>query len=150
MMNALPKSFISTFLLSSIRFYSSTKSVSSKYKKFIRDPINAREAISLLDKFEVFQNTPPIMAQPKKRPLYIYANTEIHMDSIDVVGFDYDFTLVHYTGHLQELIYDIARNFLIEKMGYSKDLRALKYDPSFGIRGLMFDVKKYVFSCFCE
>ena len=59
---------------------------------------------------------------PTKKPEYIYSNTEVDLGKIDIVGFDYDFTLVHYKPELQVLIYNTARDFLIEKLGYSGGL----------------------------
>lgn len=40
----------------------------------------------------------------------IYANTYVDLGNVDTVGFDYDYTLVHYTEELLTLLYSMALN----------------------------------------
>jgi HAD superfamily 5'-nucleotidase-like hydrolase len=61
------------------------------------------------------------------------------LDSIDVVGFDLDFTLAGYNHRMSELVYDLGRDFLINMLSYPSAFRSVKYDPSFGIRGITLD-----------
>lgn len=75
-------------------------------------------------------------------PKEIFANNHIRMSSISVVGFDYDYTLCHYSDEIQSLIYAMARDYLIHKLRYPRELRHLKYDPTFAIRGLTIDAEK--------
>mmetsp|Transcript_2187 Transcript_2187/g.5041 ORF Transcript_2187/g.5041 Transcript_2187/m.5041 type:complete len:566 (-) Transcript_2187:382-2079(-) len=76
-------------------------------------------------------------------PREIFANSEIHMDEIQAIGFDYDFTLVSYRNALQKLIFREARDHLVATKRYPKELQdLLEYDPSFAIRGLTFDTER--------
>lgn len=47
-------------------------------------------------------------------PSTIYANNEVNLDEVDIYGFDYDYTLALYSNALDEMIYNKAREFLIE------------------------------------
>ncbi|KAF1785261.1 HAD-like domain [Phytophthora cactorum] len=64
------------------------------------------------------------------------------LSGIDVVGFDYDYTLCHYSEELQHLIYAMARDYMVSKLRYPEGLSVLQYDPSFAIRGLTIDKQK--------
>jgi hypothetical protein len=71
----------------------------------------------------------------------IYANTYVDLGKVDTVGFDYDYTLVHYTDELLELLYDMALTRLVTDRYYPAEMltAGLKYDPFFSIRGLAVD-----------
>ena len=71
----------------------------------------------------------------------MYANSEVRLGSVDVLGFDYDFTLVSYKHTVQQLIYDIAKQYLVENLRYPPALETTTFDPTFCIRGLVFDRK---------
>lgn len=47
-------------------------------------------------------------------PSTIYANNEVNLEEVDIYGFDYDYTLALYSNALDEMIYNKAREFLIE------------------------------------
>lgn len=47
-------------------------------------------------------------------PATIYANNEVHLNEVDIYGFDYDYTLALYSNALDAMIYNKAREFLIE------------------------------------
>lgn len=47
---------------------------------------------------------------------------------------DFDYTVCDYTSELEELIYDQAKEYLVENCGYPNEIRASRYDPSFAIR----------------
>jgi hypothetical protein len=49
---------------------------------------------------------------------HIYTNNYINFDEVHTIGFDLDYTLVTYTVELQSLIYDLAKNILIESYGF--------------------------------
>ena len=72
----------------------------------------------------------------------VFVNNEISFKYIDVYGFDYDYTIANYSADLHNTIYDIAVDNLIEMFGYPKQIRSMKYDPGFAIRGLHFDTRK--------
>lgn len=44
----------------------------------------------------------------------IYANNEVNMSEVDIYGFDYDYTLALYSNALNAMIYNKAKEFLIE------------------------------------
>lgn len=71
----------------------------------------------------------------------IYANAYVDLSKVDVVGFDYDYTLVTYTEELLELIYDMALKRLVKEFQYPAEMLevGLKFDPFFSIRGLAVD-----------
>lgn len=48
--------------------------------------------------------------------LGIYVNKNLRLDSIQVYGFDYDYTLAHYSPSLQNLIYDQAKQHLVNEV----------------------------------
>lgn len=43
-------------------------------------------------------------------------NRNVRLDDIEVFGFDYDYTLAHYSGNLQNLIYDLAKKHLVNEV----------------------------------
>jgi hypothetical protein len=67
----------------------------------------------------------------------IFANTYVDLGKVDTVGFDYDYTLVHYTEELLDLLYDMALSRLVNDRHYPPEMleSGLKYDPFFSIRG---------------
>jgi hypothetical protein len=54
---------------------------------------------------------------------------------IDTYGFDYDYTLATYNENLEAFIYEKARDYLVDGLGYPELLRSKAYDPKFAIRG---------------
>ncbi|CAN6482489.1 unnamed protein product [Victoria cruziana] len=83
-----------------------------------------------------------IKMMPKMDPKGIYVNKNLRLESIQVYGFDYDYTLAHYSGNLQSLIYDLAKEHLVNEHRYPESCMQFKYDPSFPIRGLYYDKLK--------
>jgi hypothetical protein len=43
-------------------------------------------------------------------------NKNVKLDDLQVYGFDYDYTLSHYSDHLQCLIYDLAKKHLVDEV----------------------------------
>jgi len=85
---------------------------------------------------------------PGANPREIFSNSELHLDKIKVVGFDYDFTLASYRTDVQRFIYDEARNCLIDKYRYPSELSRISYDKNFAIRGLTFDTEHVSARCY--
>lgn len=48
--------------------------------------------------------------------LGIYVNKNLNLDNIQVYGFDYDYTLAHYSSNLQSLIYDLAKEYMVNEV----------------------------------
>ena len=72
----------------------------------------------------------------------VFVNRSLSLENIKYFGFDMDYTLAVYKSPAYEnLAFSLCVDRLIEQ-GYPSSLRRFKYDPSFPIRGLMFD-KQY-------
>jgi len=57
-----------------------------------------------------------------------------------MVGFDMDYTLAIYKKQpMEQLQYDLTVERLITRGGYPEEIRQLKYDPTFIVRGLILD-----------
>jgi len=80
-----------------------------------------------------------IKDMPKMNPQGIYVNKNVKLDDLHVYGFDYDYTLSHYSEHLQCLIYDLAKKHLVNELKYPESCLKYEYDRSFPIRGLYYD-----------
>ncbi|GAV82325.1 5_nucleotid domain-containing protein [Cephalotus follicularis] len=83
-----------------------------------------------------------LKGMPKMNPEGIYVNKNLRLDSIRVYGFDYDYTLAHYSADLQSLIYDFAKEYMVNEFRYPEVCMNFKYDPTFPIRGLSYDKLK--------
>lgn len=71
----------------------------------------------------------------------IFANNYVDLGSIDIIGLDYDYTIIEYTEELLELIYEMALKRLVVDRQYPVEMLeiGLKFDPLFSIRGLAVD-----------
>ncbi|XP_059637586.1 uncharacterized protein LOC132279582 isoform X2 [Cornus florida] len=78
----------------------------------------------------------------RTNPEGIYVNKNLRLDNIQVYGFDYDYTLAHYSANLQSLIYDLAKEHLVNELRYPDSCLEFKYDQTFPIRGLYYDKLK--------
>ena len=47
-------------------------------------------------------------------PRAVFTNSELSLKHTNVYGFDFDYTLVHYTSEVHRLIYELARDRLVE------------------------------------
>ncbi|KAH8853372.1 5'-nucleotidase domain-containing protein isoform 1 [Schistosoma japonicum] len=74
-------------------------------------------------------------------PRDIFVNNEVKLGKIQVYGFDYDYTLAHYTSELDKFIFNESRNWLVEQMKYPEEILNYEY-TEFAKRGLHFDVKR--------
>ncbi|XP_064417884.1 5'-nucleotidase domain-containing protein 3 [Latimeria chalumnae] len=83
----------------------------------------------------------PSMMGSFPSPDAIFANNEMSLSDIEVYGFDYDYTLAFYSKDLHTMIFNIARNILIDQLRYPEELRTYEYSPNFAIRGLHYDVQ---------
>src|SRR5436190_7164293 len=70
----------------------------------------------------------------------VFCNRNLRMDSIEMIGFDMDYTLaLYHQEKLEQLSISLTLSKLIEKHGYPEEIRGLVYDPRWAIRGLMVD-----------
>lgn len=76
-------------------------------------------------------------APPSPTHTHTLYETDFDMGSIEVVGFDYDYTLANYTEQLPKLLYDLAMDYLVKRLKYPVGLQSpdICYDPNFAIRG---------------
>uniref|UniRef100_A0A9I9EHK7 Uncharacterized protein n=1 Tax=Cucumis melo TaxID=3656 RepID=A0A9I9EHK7_CUCME len=58
------------------------------------------------------------------------------------VCFDYDYTLVHYSTNLKNLVYDLAKEHLVIELRYPESCVKFKYDHTFPIIGIYYDKLK--------
>uniref|UniRef100_A0A3P8XRF3 5'-nucleotidase domain containing 3 n=1 Tax=Esox lucius TaxID=8010 RepID=A0A3P8XRF3_ESOLU len=84
----------------------------------------------------------PEISKNSVNPNTIFANNEMSLDNIEIYGFDYDYTLAFYSRRLHTLIFNIARDILIQEHRYPEGLQEYEYTPDFVIRGLHYDVQK--------
>lgn len=45
-------------------------------------------------------------------------NKNLRLDNVQVYGFDYDYTLAHYSSNLQSLIYDLAKEHMVNEVSF--------------------------------
>lgn len=70
----------------------------------------------------------------------IFVNRALRMETIRCVGFDLDWTLADYERlPLEQLVFELARDRLIEHHGYPEKLREVAFRPDFPCRGLLID-----------
>ncbi|CAH2277536.1 5 -nucleotidase domain-containing 3 [Pelobates cultripes] len=84
----------------------------------------------------------PSISSSLLNPNAIFANNEMSLADIEIYGFDYDYTLAFYSKDLHTLIFNTARDLLINEHRYPEELREYEYDPAFAIRGLHYDVHR--------
>ena len=59
-------------------------------------------------------------------------------------GFDMEYTLCEYISpQFDELVFHLAKQFIVDNLGYSADIFSISYDPQFLVRGLWFKKKKH-------
>ncbi len=79
-----------------------------------------------------------VEAPPTRR---IFTNRDLAFDTIQVVGFDMDYTLGMYRqDQLEALSTEVTIDKLIRR-GYPEQLRTIESDPDFAVRGLVVDKK---------
>src|SRR5512143_1275661 len=70
----------------------------------------------------------------------VFCNRNLRMDSIEMIGFDMDYTLaLYHQDKLEQRSIALTLQKLVEKHGYPEEIRSLSYDPRWAIRGLMVD-----------
>lgn len=72
----------------------------------------------------------------------VFCNRNLRMETIEMIGFDMDYTLALYQQErLETLSIELTLQKLVEKHGYAPEIRELSYDPRRAIRGLVVDKK---------
>ncbi|CAL5436300.1 unnamed protein product [Camellia sinensis] len=130
------------------RGYSSSISFEQKILKLEEDNQLAEEEIAKIRrefdaaKQSFFKIPDALKGMQKMDPNGIYVNKNLRLENIQVYGFDYDYTLAHYSANLQSLIYELAKEHLVNEVWYPDSCLEFKYDPTFPIRGLYYDKLK--------
>ncbi|KAI7981152.1 hypothetical protein LOK49_Contig68G00007, partial [Camellia lanceoleosa] len=130
------------------RGYSSSISFEQKILKLEEDNQLAEEEIAKIRrefdaaKQSFFKIPDALKGMQKMDPNGIYVNKNLRLENIQVYGFDYDYTLAHYSANLQSLIYELAKEHLVNELRYPDSCLEFKYDPTFPIRGLYYDKLK--------
>ncbi|MBC7978336.1 MAG: HAD-IG family 5'-nucleotidase [Myxococcales bacterium] len=72
----------------------------------------------------------------------VFCNRNLRMDTIEMIGFDMDYTIALYQqDRLEQLSIELTLQKLVDKHGYAPEIRSLAYDPRWAIRGLVVDKK---------
>jgi HAD superfamily 5'-nucleotidase-like hydrolase len=72
----------------------------------------------------------------------VFCNRNLRMDTIEMIGFDMDYTLaLYHQDRLEQLSMELTLQKLVDKHGYPPEIRDLLYDPHWAIRGLVVDKK---------
>ena len=72
----------------------------------------------------------------------VFCNRNLRMDTIEMIGFDMDYTLaLYHQDRLEQLSMELTLQKLVDKHGYAPEIRTLLYDPRWAIRGLVVDKK---------
>src|ERR1700690_1290600 len=70
----------------------------------------------------------------------VFCNRNLRMDGIEMIGFDMDYTLaLYHQDKLEQLSIELTLKKLVEKHGYDEEIKGLRYDPGWAIRGLVVD-----------
>ena len=73
----------------------------------------------------------------------VFGCRDLRLESIDLVGFDMDYTLAAYHHErLEELAIRMCVQKLVSDRGYPNEIIGLDYNPAFAIRGLVIDRAK--------
>ncbi|KAG5559604.1 hypothetical protein RHGRI_009214 [Rhododendron griersonianum] len=130
------------------RSYSASLSPEERILKLEEDDQLAEDDIAKIRaqfdaaKQSFFKIPEAVKEMPKMHPKGIYVNKNLKLEDIQVYGFDYDYTLAHYSSNLQTLIYELAKEHLVNELRYPDSCLEFKYDPTFPIRGLNYDKLK--------
>ncbi|KAL7575822.1 hypothetical protein ACA910_003146 [Epithemia clementina (nom. ined.)] len=76
-------------------------------------------------------------------PFDVFCNRELRMSGIQAIGFDMDYTLAQYNQPAFDLLaFEGAKEKLVQKKGYPKEVMDFEYDHSFWTRGLIIDTQR--------
>ncbi|MGE0615780.1 MAG: 5'-nucleotidase domain-containing protein, partial [Bacteriovoracia bacterium] len=72
----------------------------------------------------------------------VFVNRTLNLNSVKVIGFDQDYTLVMYNEtHVEELAFQGAIDYLVDHLNYPQEIRKLKFSGERIIRGQVIDKK---------
>ena len=72
----------------------------------------------------------------------VFVNRSLSLSNIKFFGFDMDYTLAVYKSPAYEVLsFEHVKRRLVD-VGYPEELNSVEYDPSFPLRGMMFDTER--------
>ena len=72
----------------------------------------------------------------------VFVNRSLSLNNIKFFGFDMDYTLAVYKSPAYEVLsFELVRKRLVD-VGYPTELNNFEYEPSFPVRGMMFDTEQ--------
>ncbi|MCL2011759.1 MAG: HAD-IG family 5'-nucleotidase [Cystobacterineae bacterium] len=75
-----------------------------------------------------------------ERARQVFVNRNLRMSTIELVGFDMDYTLaIYHQRRIEQLSFELTLQKLVSHHGYSPDILHIPYDFHFAIRGLFID-----------
>jgi HAD superfamily 5'-nucleotidase-like hydrolase len=92
------------------------------------------------------EGIPGAHATTKETPLHmerarqVFVNRNLRMSTIELVGFDMDYTLaIYHQRRIEQLSFELTLQKLVDSYGYPPDILQIPYDFHFAIRGLFID-----------
>ncbi len=105
-----------------------------------RRPSDARRVLLADEKLTRLLSVPQVQARQVPRSRDIFVNRNLRMGSVELIGFDMDYTLaIYHMRRLEQLAYDMTLAKLISERGYPALIGQLQYDHHFVMRGLAVD-----------
>ena len=109
--------------------YASEESEEGPEESFIRKISNTSEGYGSVD--EKIEN--------KKTEDAIFACQNLNLSDIKYFGFDMDYTLCEYLPALDEVTFELAKEWLVRERGHPAALLQLQYRAEFPVRGAWYD-----------
>ncbi|MFT3836657.1 MAG: HAD-IG family 5'-nucleotidase [Myxococcaceae bacterium] len=107
----------------------------------VHDSIDRASKILGDDKLLRLLDSTPGHQVPHARQMFV--NRNLHMSNVKLVGFDMDYTLaIYHHRALEELSFRMTVDKLIASFGYTEQLKTIKYDGGFVMRGLFVDKRE--------
>jgi HAD superfamily 5'-nucleotidase-like hydrolase len=102
---------------------------------------NALEAVGIFPgDLKQVSNLPP---KRTLSPNDVFCNRELRLSGIQAIGFDMDYTLAQYQQPaFDKLAFDGAKEKLVHKLGYPKEVLDFEYDHTYWTRGLIIDIQR--------
>lgn len=140
MNSLLLKSIIKNNKKSTIDLFICSKKLSTAQNTNTRKHLRKNELIALYEKYKRMCET--FVPLQQQNPRGVFVNNEIDLKKVKIYGFDYDYTLAYYNVSLYKLIFNLARDTLIEKYKYPAEFGTVEYSTKFPIRGLHLEKRK--------
>jgi len=75
-----------------------------------------------------------------ERARQVFVNRNLRMSTIELIGFDMDYTLaIYHQRRIEQISFELSLKKLVGNYGYPAEILHIPYDPHFAIRGLCMD-----------